>query len=147
MLCFAPHTPLPGLAVLVRKGEHSPDSHKNPKGRGRKEGRKEESLHSPGGNPMWDKGSCSHQDTHSFPPTSPRGSNPTQTPSPAAFQLLPQPYSTAVQEFLCSATISPHIPVPSPLLHPSPSQLHTTPYWGRRAGGSWRHQTPTRSTW
>lgn len=64
---------------------------------------------------MWDKESCTHQETHSFPPASLRGSNPTQTPSPAAFQLLPWLYPTAVEEFLCSAAISPHIPVlPSP---------------------------------
>lgn len=82
---------------------------------------------SPGGDSMRDKESCSHQETLSFPPTSPRGSNPTQTPSPAALQLLPWLYPTAVEEFLCSAAISPHIPFPSPLLHPNPSQLHTGP--------------------
>lgn len=32
---------------------------------------------SPGGNSTWDKESCSHQETRCFPPTSPRGSNPT----------------------------------------------------------------------
>lgn len=66
---------------------------------------------------------------------------------PAALQLLPWLYSTAMEEFLCSAAISPHISFPSPSLHPSPSQLHTTPSWGRRAGGSQEHQTPVISAW